>query len=211
MGQFSDDGQWWWDGSKWLATAQLVLPQLSPTEIEQSGNLEKARARLRNTGWLHWFTDAGCALTWLTLPFLVGRAPDWRAYRFWTLEQLAEATAFLLGPDETILAGEVNLEGPNYVGNRFTRDPAVVVTARHVLIFRIDSFDGQPRWISLASRPSDVRMESRWIFDRSSFRPALIITKGSERWVIGRASGVSDVEAVLHAWRQGAGVPLTLE
>jgi hypothetical protein len=28
VGQFSDDGVWWWDGTTWIATAQIVLPQL---------------------------------------------------------------------------------------------------------------------------------------------------------------------------------------
>ena len=45
MGQFSDDGQWWWDGSNWVATAQVVIPQLPPTEFEQSGRAAEARRR----------------------------------------------------------------------------------------------------------------------------------------------------------------------
>ena len=28
---FTDDGQWWWDGTTWVATAQVVLPQLPTT------------------------------------------------------------------------------------------------------------------------------------------------------------------------------------
>jgi len=33
MGQFSDDGLWWWDGTTWIATAQIVLPHLPLTEF----------------------------------------------------------------------------------------------------------------------------------------------------------------------------------
>ena len=47
MGQFSDDGLWWWDGTTWIATAQIVLPQLPVTEFEQSGKLDGARRFMR--------------------------------------------------------------------------------------------------------------------------------------------------------------------
>ena len=42
VGQFSDDGQWWWDGTTWIATSQIVLPQLPVTEFEKSGRLKGA-------------------------------------------------------------------------------------------------------------------------------------------------------------------------
>ncbi len=61
MGQFSDDGQWWWNGTTWVATAQVVLPQLPMTGFEQSGKLETARGHLRKGGWLNWVDDAGSA------------------------------------------------------------------------------------------------------------------------------------------------------
>lgn len=47
MGVFSDDGLWWWDGQAWIATSQVVLPQLPMTEFEQSGKLKKGRSRMR--------------------------------------------------------------------------------------------------------------------------------------------------------------------
>ena len=33
--QFSDDGQWWWDGNQWIATSQVVLPKLPMTESDR--------------------------------------------------------------------------------------------------------------------------------------------------------------------------------
>jgi hypothetical protein len=57
-------------------------------------------------------------------------------YRLWTLEQLAAATTYLLGPNEPMLAGEATIMPPELVGNSSKRDLAVVVTATHVLGFR---------------------------------------------------------------------------
>jgi hypothetical protein len=47
VGQFSEDGLWWWDGTTWIATAQIVLPQLPVTEFELSGQLKGARRFMR--------------------------------------------------------------------------------------------------------------------------------------------------------------------
>jgi hypothetical protein len=202
MGQFSDDGQWWWDGTTWVATAQ-VLPQLPLTEFERSGKLETARGRLRTTGWLNWVNDVGCFLSWLALiPHLSVTVPALRDYRLWTLEQLAAATAYLLGPNEPMLAGEATVMPPEYVGDSSKRDLAVAVTAAHVLLFRIDSFDGRPRWIVLAARPTDVTMEER-SFVRAGFfgGPALTVSSGNATWVIRGSAGVFKPKPVLDAWR----------
>ena len=204
MGQFSDDGKWWWDGQAWVATSQVVLPTFPPTESELSGNLQVARRRLLNRGWLYWLDDAGCALAWLRLPFMVPLVPAWSTYRKWTLEQLGLATSYLLGKDEIIVAAEANLDPSDALGGVHRRDPAVVVTARHVLIFRIDSFDEQPRWIALAARPSEVKMESRWIFESGTFRQALVVTNETGRWVIGKLHGASRLDDVVDAWRRAA-------
>jgi hypothetical protein len=203
--QFSDDGQWWWDGTAWVATAQVVLPQLPPTDFEQSGKLEKARGRLRRTGWLTSGNDIGCFLSWTALiPHLQVILPALRDYRLRTLEQLAAATAYLLGPAESMLAGEATLLLPEYVGDSAKRDLAVTVTAEHVLLFRIDSFDGQPRSIVLVARPADVTMEVR-SFVAAGFRgPALTITSGIAQWVIRGEPGVWKPKVVLDAWRRGS-------
>lgn len=205
MGQFSDDGQWWWDGTAWVATAQVVLPQLPPTEFEQSGKLKTARGRLRKTGWLYWVNDVGCFLSWIALiPHLVVIQPALRDYRLWTLEQLAAATAYLLGPKETMLAGEATLLVPEYVGDSAKRDLAVTVTAEHVLVFRIDFFDGQPRWIVLVARPTDVTMEVRSFIRAGFFGSALTVSSGNAQWVIRGVPGVWKPKTVLDAWRTGS-------
>src|SRR5713226_3864121 len=132
MGQFSDDGQWWWDGTAWVATVEVVLPQLPPTEFEQSGKLETARGRLGKTGWLAWVNDYGCLLSWIALiPEQVVIQPALRDYHVWTLEQLAAATAYLLGRKEPMLAGEATLLPPEWVRDPAKRDFAVAVTAEH--------------------------------------------------------------------------------
>ncbi len=118
MGRFSDDGQWWWNGTAWVATAEVVLPQLPPTEFELSGKLETTRGRLRKTGWLSVINDVGCALSWIALiPELLVTQPALRDYRLWTLEQLAATTAYQLGPNEPMLAGEATLMPPEYIGD----------------------------------------------------------------------------------------------
>jgi hypothetical protein len=202
MGQFSDDGHWWWNGSAWVATAQVVLPQLPPTEFEQSGKLEVARGRLRRTGWLNWVNDAGCFLSWLALiPHYEVLQPALRDYRLWTLEQLAAATAYLLGPNETMLAGETSLLPPEAIGGSAERDLAMAVTAAHVLLFRIDSFDGQPRWIVLVARPTDVTMEVRSWIKAGFLGSAITVSSGNADWLIRGVPGVWQPEAVLDAWR----------
>ena len=142
MGQFSDDGRWWWDGRNWIATSQVVLPDLPATESDKTGSLELARAERQAGRRQFW------GLTSLLLG-LVGFSPvnrrGVRGYRTWTIEQLSVAIAYLLGPDEPLLAGEVSVSD---AWDAWTRDLAVAVTAVHVIVFRIDSLDGQPRWIA---------------------------------------------------------------
>jgi hypothetical protein len=202
MGQFSDDGQWFWDGKSWVATAQVVLPQLPPTEFEQSGRLKKARDRLMKSGWLNQVNDAGCVLSWIALiPHFYILSPALRDYRSWTLEQMALATAYVLGPNELIVASEATIIPPQYVGDSSKRDFAVVVTQAHVLIFRIDHLDGQPRWIALVAHPTDVTMEVR-SFLAAGFRgPALTISGGDAKWAIRGEPGVWKPNAVVEAWR----------
>ena len=205
MGQFSDDGQWWWDGAAWIATSQVVLPQFPPTELEQSGKLEIARRGLRKTGWLYWVNDASDFLSWLALiPGYHITGPALRDYRLWTLEQLTAATTYLLGPNEPILAAEATIMPPEWIGDSSKRELAVVVTAEHVLILRIDSLDGQPRWVVLVARPADVKMEVRsWV--AAGFRGnALTVSIGSAKWLIRGVDDVWKPELVLDAWRKGA-------
>jgi hypothetical protein len=199
MSQFSDDGLWWWDGHTWVATSQIVLPQFPPTEFEQSGKLEQARRSVRKVQWLAWANS--CALEPITaitgVALLNVLQPASRDYRSWKLEQLALATPYLLGPDEPMLAGEPASATAD------SRAPylAVAVTAAHVLVFRIESLEGQPRWVALACRSVDVKIELvtvAWGFLYS----ALIVSVGHARLEIRGWPGVFKPEPVLDAWRK---------
>ena len=198
MGQFSDDGLWWWDGTTWIATAQIVLPQLPVTEFEQSGKIKGARSFMRRSS-LFVFGNTSISLG---LIFLFPWLAALRDYRSWKLEQLALATAHLLGPYEAMLAGETSLLDSHITRGSVTRDLAVAVTADHILVFVIDSLDGQPRWVALAGRPTDVKIELRSLVFGSY--PALWISCGNVQWRIRGTPGVFRPEPVLEAWRQAA-------
>lgn len=153
MSGFSDDCRWWWDGQRWLPTSEVVLPQLPPTEIELSGKLALARADLakgRPGFWKHTLFLEGL------LGFMPVNRRGLSEYRTWTMEQLALAAAYLLGPDEPMLAGEMSRHD---VWDGWARNLAVAVTAAHVIVFRIDYLDGQPRWVGMAAPDPDVRLD----------------------------------------------------
>jgi hypothetical protein len=197
MSQFSDDGLWWWDGTTWIATAQIVLPQLAMTEFERSGKLKGARSFMRRASlFLSWNTFISVGIIFL-FPWLAAL----RDYRAWKLEQVALATAYLLGPHETMLAGETSLLD-SQTSSPMTRDLAVAVTAAHILVFGIDSLDGQPRWAALAGRASDVKVERHSLV--LGLYPALWISCGNRQWRIRGMPGVFKPEPVLEAWRQAA-------
>jgi len=196
VGQFSNDGQWWWDGTRWIAVSQVVIPQLPMTDFERAGQLNVARdsrARDRRHFWA-WLIP----LSYLGLIPGGAQAKTLSQYRTWTLEQLALATSYLFGPDEPMLAGEVS--GYELLDS-WVRDRGLAVTNAHVIIFRIDSIDGQPRWIELVARLADVRMEQRKGM-LGMFAPGLDISAGNRRWVIRGFLGSFKPDAVLEAWRK---------
>lgn len=119
-------------------------------------------------------------------------------YRTWTIEQLALATAYLLGPDEPLLAAEMSVFD---MWDAWARDLAVAVTAAHVVVFRIDSVEGQPRWIALAARAADVKVVSR-TGRYGLLWPALEVTGRNGRWAIQGFQGDFNPDPVLDAWRQ---------
>jgi hypothetical protein len=198
VGQFSDDGLWWWDGTTWIATAQIVLPQLPVTEFEQSGKLKGARTFMRRSSLLFW----GNTFISLGLIFLFPWLAALRNYRSWKLEQLALATAYLLGPHEAMLAGETSLLDSRITRGSVTWDLAVAVTATNILVFGIDSLDGQPRWVALAGRPTDVKIEQRSLV--FGLYPSLLISCGNRQCRIRGTPSVFRPEPVLEAWRQAA-------
>jgi hypothetical protein len=138
----------------------------------------------------------------LGLIFLFPWLAALRDYRSWKLEQLALATAHLLGPYEAMLAGETSLLDSHITRGSVTRDLAVAVTAAHILVFVIDSLDGQPRWVALAGSPTDVKIELRSLV--FGLYPALWISCGNVQWRIRGIPGVFRPEPVLEAWRQAA-------
>lgn len=198
MSQFSDDGQWWWDGERWIATSTIVLPDLPMTEFEPSGKLRTARSRMRKREWLLVASLVGP----LAVPYVVARERAFRDYRLWTLEQLALTASYLLGPNDPMLAGETTMFSSSLLGT-VIRDLAVVVTGAHVLVLRIDFLDGQPQWVVLAARPNDVKIEvpSR----PSGLNPTLLVTRGTGTWTIRGDQRVFQPDLVLAAWRKAAG------
>jgi len=193
---FSDNGQWWWDGTTWVATAQVVLPQLPMTEFEKSGKLKLARADFAKGRRRFWASAPLFAL----ISLMPANTNGFREYRTWTIEQLALATTYVLGPDEPMLAGEVSAYD---LWDAWTRDLAVAVTATHVLVFRIDSLDGQPRRIALVGRAADVKIESHTGL-YGYLWPALRITGWNGLWTIHGLVGEFEPGPVLEAWRQAA-------
>ena len=193
---FSDDGRWWWDGTVWVSATSVVLPRLPPTDFEKSGQLELARAELRKgqRDFWKWNLVGG-----LFFDLSTQNAYGAPGYRTWTLQQAELATTYLLGPDEPMLAGEVNMYA---LWDYYTRDYVVVVTAAHVLVLRIDSLEGQPRWVVLAARANDVKIEARggW-FGR--LWPGLAVTGRTGRWTINGYVGFNP-GPLINAWRQAA-------
>lgn len=192
MSGFSDDGQWWWDGTAWVPTTRVVIPQLPPTDFETSGQLSLARAEMRKGQGDFWKWNLVAGLFFDLSSQNVHGAP---AYRTWTLQQLALATNYLLGPDEPMLAGEVNMYAS---WDYYNRNFGVVVTAAHVL--RIDALEGQPRWVTFAARAGDVNIEGRTgLFGR--LWPGFEVTNRTGRWSINGYVGFN-AEPVLEAWRR---------
>jgi hypothetical protein len=224
MGQFSDDGQWWWDGARWIATSQVVLPDLPITAFEQSGKLKESGTRGRTLrrldGWRSFaLPRARASATWAESMDWMSAVADWwhfgvpvlvmmpgvvGALRSWRLEQLALATTYLLGTDEPMLAGEAATLAI-FPEDHPTGKLAVVVTKAHLVVFRIDvdsPRQSQPRWIVLARRSADVNIEfQKRLMGLAS---GLTISDGNGRWTIRGFPGLIKPEPVLQAWRQSA-------
>jgi hypothetical protein len=195
VGAFSEDGLWWWDGRQWIPTSEVVLPDLG---IPQS---EITARSVRD--WKLW-GDANTITLWqsaLSLGFLFVERRFFREFRTWTLEQLVAASAYLLGPGEPMLAAETGLYRPFFSFFSYTayRDLAVVVTAAHVLVLRFDRFDGQPRWVALAARPQDVRLEVHGAVVGA--HTTIVVRYGGWWWSIKGMARVAQPGPVVAAWK----------
>jgi len=207
--RLSDDGRWWWNGDRWIATSDVALPQLPITEFERSGALDRSRRRMKQHKVMSDLVTVESAIASsspllliglaVALPFFVLERRAFRDYRAWTLQQLTIATELVLGPDAPMMAGETAMYRRSGLA---TRDLAVAVTAEYVIVFRIDSLDGQPRWIALAARCADVKLESRNM--RFGTQPSLVITRGGQNWVIRGYPRVFEPGRVLDVWGSSA-------
>jgi len=108
-----------------------------------------------------------------------------------------------LAGDHAVVPSNVSTSLDHRVLGRWGWKPelAVAVTAAHVLISRID-FVGQPRWIVLASRPSDVKIDKRT--GPLGFGSGLIVGGRNGQWTIPGQPGAFNPKSVLDAWWQAA-------
>jgi hypothetical protein len=193
---FSEDGQWWWDGRQWIPTSQVVIPDLavpqSPITVRWARNRQLLGDINQGTLWQE---------TILSLPFIFVERRAFRELRKWSLEQLSSAAAYLLGPDEPMVAGETSLFRPilSFFSYTAYRDLAVLVTTAHVLVLRFDRFDGQPRWVLLAARPQDVRLEASGTVVGA--HTTIVVSHGVQRFPIKGTARIAQAEPVLAAWR----------
>src|SRR5260370_17145554 len=99
-----------------------------------------------------------------------------------------------------MVGGETGLWGSqNGDPGSVTRDLGVEVTGAPIVVFGIDSLDGQPQWVALAGRPTDVKIELRSLV--FGLYPALWISRGNVQWRIRGMPSVFRPEPVLEAWR----------
>jgi len=197
VSQFSDDGQWWWDGRQWIPTSLVVIPDLAVPQSAITARWARNRQVLGDVNqWTLWQESL------LSLPFLFVERRAFRELRIWSLEQLSSAAAYLLGPDEPMVAGETSLFRPilSFFSYTAYRDLAVLVTAAHVLVLRFDRFDGQPRWVLLAARPQDVRLEAFGTVVGA--HTTIVVSRGEQRFPIKGTARIAQAKPVLAAWRQ---------
>jgi hypothetical protein len=198
---FSDDGYWWWDGQAWVATSQVVIPDLPATERAKELETQVNRYRLLDKANLYsyfvpfggWSLQSTLVWPWL---FLYRRA--FRAYREWTLEQFKSATTYLLGPDELVLAAEVGLYLEILIGQVWGGS-AVVVTAQHVLILANDKPLGRPRRVLLAAHPSQVGMRQHAGGILNAY-PTIVVSAGGQVWPIKGMNGIIQAGPLIAAW-----------
>jgi hypothetical protein len=196
---FSEDGWWWWDGRQWTPSSQVVIPDLPGAGTESAHRLLHRRNQFQDaSGVGRWLIlPAGISLL-VGLPFLVIERRFFHAYRRWVLDLLSSATAYLLGPDEPLVAGETSLT-TRFLGENPTPDLSVVVTAAHVLVLRLDQRNGQPRWVSVAARAGDIQVQAPTpVFSQ----PTIVVRHGTQSWSIQGSPGVMRREPVVSAWKR---------
>ena len=144
---------------------------------------------------LQWTAAAYAA--WLFLK----RRRTYRLLREVKLAQLAQATTFLLGHSEPVVAGEASLYPANPILiwlllGRF----GVVVTTAMVMVLDSPKMLDPPRSVVMAARANDVQIE---LGRAGLYRfPALFVKRSDRVWPITGTWGVFQPEPVLQAWRR---------
>ncbi len=205
MSGFSEDCNWWWDGHTWLATSQVVIPDLPATD--RTTELEvrvKPYRLLDNANLAAYFVpfDGWSLNSMLALPWLFMNRRAFRAYRELMLEQLKSATTYLLGRDEPALAAEVGIYSEIVIGKVWGGN-TVVVTAQHVLIIGNDSPLGRPRRVLLAAHPSQVRMQQHAGGILNAY-PTIVVNAGGQFWSIKGMNGIIQAGPLIAAWSRVA-------
>ena len=201
MSGFSEDGQWWWDGQAWVATAQVVIPDLPATDRATQLEARVKRYRLLGDANLAAYfvpIDGWSLSSLLAWPWLFTYRRAFRAYREWTLEQFKTAATYLLGPDEPTLAAEVGIYSEILIGKVWGGN-AVVVTARHVLILANDSPLGRPRSVLLAAHPSQVELREHAGGILNAY-PTILVSAGRQVWTIKGMNGIIQTRPLIAAW-----------
>lgn len=207
MSGFSEDGSWWWDGTTWVATSQVVIPDLPVSDQQGIETMDAYRAVGKGAFWLG-LGEIGTGSSYsglILIPWLFFRGRAMRPYRASMLTQVATATAYLLGEDEPMIAGEISVY-PSVWGGLVSGNLAVSVTRAHVLVLVIDVSTNRVRWVVLAARSRDVNIAFRWGFLWGY--PTLLVYHGGRVFPIRGTWYVLQREPVLKAWREALAQPV---
>ena len=205
MSGFSDDCQWWWDGQAWIATSQVVIPDLLPSQRAKELEPRVQRYRVLDNvnfygGFAGPFTDSLGSVLWIPWLFFYRRA--FRAYRELLLERFRTASDYLLGPYEPVLAAEAGIFTELLIGVVWG-GYGVVVTANHVLVLANDKAIGHPRRVLMAAHPSEVYMQVHQGGILGAY-PTILVNLGGQTWPIRGMHSILKAEPVLNAWRAAA-------
>lgn len=200
MSGFSDDGQWWWDGKDWVATSQVLIP-----DLPLSDRAKELEPKVRRYQFLDHANLVTNPLTPvidvagpLVLLWLIFYRRGFRAYREWAIERFKSAATYLLGPNEPVLAAEAGLFTELVIGWVWG-GYGVLVTTGHVLILANDSGLGQPRRVLLAAHPEQVVMRPHAGGILNAY-PTILVSVGGQTWPIRGMNGIIKTEPVIAAW-----------
>ncbi len=207
MSGFSEDGSWWWDGTAWVATSQVVIPDLPVSDQQGIERMDAYRNVGKAAFWLG-LGEIGTTKDYagaVFIPWLVFQRPTFRAYRASMLKQVEAACTYLLGPDEPMVAGEVAIY-PRVWGGLLDGKLALAVTRAHVLVLGIDISSRRLRWIFVAARPGDVFIGFHWGFLWGY--PTLFVHHAGRVYQIRGSWGILQRDPVLKAWREALAQPV---